>query len=114
MDPEPGVTNAIIPAGAALSAEVDLRNGRLHRIDMPEAWTAASITLLGRSSEGPFRALYLETAEYVVTTAAAGRSIVINPALAFGIRHLKVRSGVEGAPVNQLAERTLKLVTVSE
>lgn len=111
LDTEPHVTDATIPAGEALSQQVDLGEERLHRIDLPAGWDAASITLRAAYSDGPLRSVFLETAEFEITTAAPNRSIVISPAVAFGIRYVQIRSGTEALPVNQSAERLLKLVT---
>lgn len=111
-DPEHNIEHITIPAGQSLSEGIDLTSSRLHRIEMPTAWDPASITLLAAgNADGDFLPVYLDTAEYVITSAAAGRAIVVDQALAFGVRHLMIRSGTSGAPVNQTAARRLTLVT---
>jgi hypothetical protein len=112
MDLEPDVMDAVIAAGQSVSGAVDLQLDRLHRIDMPAGWDAASLTLLASHDGITFSSLFTETAEYVITAAGAGRSIWIDPGLAYGIRWLQLRSGTAAAPVNQTAERTFKLATV--
>jgi hypothetical protein len=112
MDMEPGVFDALIAAGEHESEPVSLGPAeRLHRIDMPAGWDAAPITLQAQSAEGVWRPIYTDAAEYVVSTAAPGRSIVLDQAVTFGISAVKVISGPSGAPVNQSADRLLKLVT---
>lgn len=110
LDTEPGVFDAVIAANQSVSAGVDLGTERLHRIEMPAAWDAASITLLTKSAAGVWGPVYLDTAEYVVTATGALRHIVLNPSVTYGLQHVQVRSGVTGAAVNQTEERTLKLV----
>ncbi len=114
MEFEPDAVNVTIPAGQSLSGPADLVLARLHRLDMPAAWTAASITLQVSEDGETFNDVFLDTAEYVVTTAAPNRSILIDQALAFGVRYWRVRSGTSAAPVNQAADRVLQLVTAPQ
>jgi hypothetical protein len=104
---------ATIASGQSLSAAIDLAADRLHRIALPAAWTAASLTFQVSSGAG-FNDLYTADGEYTLpaSAVAAGRSIVIDPAVFYGVRHLKVRSGTSAAPVAQAADRSMSLVTV--
>jgi hypothetical protein len=106
---------ATIANGAALSGAVDLGSSRLHRIVMPAGWTSAALTFQGSYDGTNFNDLYDGAAgEYSISSSIAGasRSIVVDPKIFYGVRHLKVRSGTSGTPANQGAERALTLVTV--
>lgn len=110
----PGSAAAVILSGASLSAAIDLAEQRLHRIAMPAAWTAAGLTFQVSADGVTFNDLYNEAGEYALTSSVVGasRSIVVDQAIFYGIRYLKVRSGTGAAAVNQGADRTLTLVTV--
>lgn len=112
MDTEPGVHDATIPANATDSDDIDLGIERLHRIEIPaDGWTAASLTLWTKSAAGVWGPVYAATGEYVITATGAGRHIVIDPAIGFGLQHVRLRSGTHAAAVQQQAQRILKLVT---
>jgi hypothetical protein len=110
----PGSAAAAILNGASLSGVIDLGEQRLHRVAMGAGWTPASMTFLASSDGTAFNDLYNESGEYALGSGvvAAGRSIVVDQALFYGIRYLKLRSGPAAAAVNQLADRTINLVTV--
>lgn len=100
----------IIASGASLGAVVDCAGRVFCGIDMPAAWTAASLTFFAASAQnGTFKQVYRpDGSEYVVTVAAS--TFVPIPPLDFaGVRYLKIQSGVNGATVNQSADRTLLL-----
>lgn len=106
-----GVT-ATIANGASLSGALDAGAGsRPVRIDMPAAWTAASLTFQGSNDGVTFRDLYDKTgAEYTVA-ASANQAIILPLADFIGIRRFKIRSGTAGAPVNQGGARSLFVAT---
>jgi hypothetical protein len=106
-----------------LSNEVDLRSHRLVGLHMPAAWTAAVLGFTGAVSgpgTGGFGGVTDENFETVVddanveiTLAAAGaRFFVFRPTLRdelTGLARVKLRSGTEGAPVAQGADRIIVL-----
>lgn len=112
-----------IANGAALSNICDLRNHRIVAIEMPAAWTAASITFQSiiRDDAGgqstalteTFLDVYDSAGAEVAITAAASHYIVLTDIqrqeLA-GLGRTKIRSGTTGTPVNQGAARTVRLV----
>ncbi len=104
----------VIATGQSLSAAIDLGLQRLHRIRMPAAWSAAAVSFQDSDDGVTYGDTFGETAEYAITSAqaAAGRTILVDQELFYGIRFLKVRSGVTAAPVAQAADRTLTLITV--
>lgn len=111
LDTEPGVLDATIQANASDSDDIDLGFERLHRIEMPAGWTAASLTLWTKSAAGVWGPVYTATGEYVITATGVGRHIVVDPAVAFGLQHVRLRSGTQLAAVQQAQQRILKLVT---
>lgn len=111
----PNSVAVVIAAGASLSQAIDLGMARAHRLEFPDdAWTDASVTFQASYDGVDFDDLFLDTAEYVVSTAAVGRAIILNQEAFYGVRRLKVRSGTAAAPVNQAAERILRLVKAPE
>lgn len=105
-----------ILAGTSLSAafDIELKGGcisdatlGLVAIAMPDAWTAASITLQGSVDGQNFFDIYdMLGAEFVVS-AAANRYIVLDPSIMYSVKHFKIRSGTSGTPVNQGSDRVL-------
>lgn len=104
---------ATIANGASLSGEVDLEGQAIQAIQMPAAWTAASLTFTASSaSGGTFDPVHDDGGTEVTITAAAARMIGLD-AIAReldGLRFIKVRSGTTATPVNQGAERILTLI----
>lgn len=102
--------NVVIKDQTSLSNPVDLRENRLVGFIMPAAWTAANLTFVGAVDEDDtYHPIYDAAGNELVVTAAASRVIVDIPELAV-CRFLKVRSGTSGTPVNQQADRTIKLL----
>lgn len=104
------VLSATISNGTALSAEIDLSGYSVVAIYMPSAWTAANLTFQAVDvSGGTYEDVYDAAGNELSVIAAASRVLTDIPELA-PIRFLKVRSGTSGTPVNQGADRTIKLV----
>jgi hypothetical protein len=106
----------VIANGESLSALLDLDGGerQLVAIQMPAAWTAASLTFAVSFDGTTFVPLHWDGAEYTVTAAggaAASLGVSLEPSAFAGWRFVRVRSGTSGTPVNQGAERTLKALT---
>lgn len=101
--------DATIASGASLSAAVPLYGYVFCGIYMPASWTAAAITLQASDDGSTWYDVYNDGTE-VSITAAAGQYIALDSSLFLGIRQLKVRSGTSATPVNQAAERTVKLM----
>lgn len=111
----PATASTIIAAGTALSPVIDLAAQRLHRITMPEAWTAAALSFQVSPDGQAFADLWDRNGEVVLSAAMAapGRTLVVDLAAFLGIRYLKLRSGLAAAPVPQADARVLALVTVA-
>ena len=112
---EAGIATTTIAAAAALGAAVDLDRQRLHRIMLPGDWTAAALSFQASADGQTYADLYDGSGEVVIAAgiAAAGRAIVVDPAIFYGIRFLKVRSGTAAAAVAQGGARSLTLATVA-
>jgi phosphoglycerol transferase MdoB-like AlkP superfamily enzyme len=105
---------ATILSGASLSAAVFLGSGALARIDMPAAWTAATLTFQLSPDGVTYRNLYDASGVEYEVQASAAYSIAMPVADFQGAQYLKVRSGTAGVPVNQGADRLLTLIAQKE
>jgi hypothetical protein len=94
-----------ILVNASLSAAVEVRGGLISVIEMPAAWTAASLTFQTSGDGTNFFNLYDEFGAEVTLTADAARRIRLEPTQWAGINSIKIRSGTAGAPAVQLVER---------
>lgn len=104
-----------IANAASLSDGIDLGNQRLHTIVLPAAWTAASISFQISVDGDSWADLYHSTGEVAlpIEAVAPGRAVVVDPAVFFAFRFIRIRSGNATAPVAQGAARTLTLLTVA-
>jgi hypothetical protein len=112
---EPGVQDAVIDGDASLSSVILVDGARvLCALQMPSAWTAASLTFAVSFDGTTFVPLYWDGAEYTILAAggaAASLGVSLEPSAFAGWPFVRVRSGTSGTPVNQGAERTLKALT---
>lgn len=114
------VVDATIASGAALSGSVQVQDvarpsalRALVGIQMPDGWTTASLTFDVSLDGSTFVPLYWDGSEYEIVAAggaAASSGVALEPSVFAGWAFVKVRSGTSGTPVNQGAERVLKLV----
>lgn len=105
-----GWLDATIAGGESLSQSIAIGKGCIPvAIKMPAAWTAASLTFLAASGSETPADLY-DGANEVQVTAAASRYIVLEGAVFFTVRTLRIRSGTSATPVNQAAARTLRVI----
>ena len=114
MELEAIMIEAAIYAGAdGLSDVVDLLGGVLVAIQMPATWVAADLTFQVSLDGVNFANLYDIDGNEIVVSAAASRVIGLTDVerwLSGG--KIKIRSGTSGTPVNQTAERKLKLAVL--
>ena len=100
-----------IASGASLTDAIDLGEDQyICGVVMPAAWTAANLTLQASHNGSDFADLYDQDGSEVEITVDIDMFVVLSPDSVWGFRHVKVRSGTTGTPVNQAAERTLVLV----
>jgi hypothetical protein len=82
-------------------------------IEMPAAWTAAALTFKASDDGVDFYDVYDDAGTELSVTVAASRFVLFtSPVKLLAARYLQVRSGTTGTPVNQGAERTIKLIVV--
>jgi hypothetical protein len=105
-----------IANGQSLSNAIDLGAKVLSGILIPAAWTAAGLSFQASDDLGvTWQNLYDATGSEVTITSAAvtaGRRISLDPSLFVGIDFLKVRSGIQSAPVPQGQSTILTLISV--
>lgn len=110
---------ATIANGASLSGEVNTNGRRIAAIIMPSGWTAASLNFEAlqdqTGSTSTFKPL-VDTGGAELSITTGGDRVIAIPEThalsAGGLGRIKLRSGTSGAPVNQGAERIIKVVVV--
>lgn len=107
------VLHVTILNGAALSEAFQVDRGRIVGIVMPTAWTAGSITFAALLGDGATYGKVMDDGgnEVTLTSPAASTVISITPpkqVQAGGM--MKVRSGTNGTPVNQGANRAIGVI----
>lgn len=100
-----------IPSGSALSNQIDLGGYHLVGIKMPADWTAAVITFHATvdGDATPYPA-YDEAGSEITVQASDDRHILLDLARYYGLRVFQIRSGTNGSPVNQGADRVITLL----
>ena len=97
-----------ILSGASLSPAISLPEGFiLTGVQMPSVWTAGDLTFQVSIDGETYNNAHDEVGTEITAVAAASRFIRI-PELG-AVRHVKIRSGTSGTPVNQAADRTINL-----
>lgn len=102
---------ATITSGQSVSNVVDLGSKTLLAIITPSDWTAANLTFQVSTDGITYSNMHDNAGVESTVTAAASRYIVVDPANWVGVKYIKVRSGTSGTPVNQAADRIIKLVS---
>ena len=105
-----------IANGESLSGALSLAPGtrQLAAIQMPAAWTEASLTFAVSADGTTFSPLYFNGSEYTVEAAGgavASGAIALEPRVFAAWPYVKVRSGTSGTAVNQAAARVLTVLT---
>lgn len=103
-----------ILSGASLSNPALVGDHVFIGLQMPAAWTAASLTFQTSYDDGvTWHDLYDDAGVEVTLAPAtpAGKYLAVSPDPFGGLLWLKVRSGTSGSPVNQASNRALILVT---
>jgi hypothetical protein len=104
------LTQATIANGASLGAAVNLGGAKLTAVTMPDAWTAASLTVQVAADCISYRNLYDEGGTEVTVIASASRHIVFDNATNWeGVRCIKLRSGSAASLVSQAGARIITL-----
>ena len=114
INSELGQAPATIANGQALSAAIDLKAHRAHRLNLPAGMPSVDITFQVSDDGQNWVNLYNSAGEFKIAAAQVGasRSILLDFQSFYGIRHLKVQTGTSAAPSNQAAERLITISTV--
>lgn len=105
-------SDARIAAGTSLSTVVDLNGAMIGGILVPAAWTAAAITFQASIDGSNFFDVFDSAgAETTIASAnvVASRFVLMDIRDFAGVRFLRLRSGTAAVPVNQAADRVLRL-----
>jgi hypothetical protein len=114
------IVSATIPNGGSLSPEVAVGGARIAGIIMPAAWTAAALNfeaLTDQTGATPtFKPVVDSGGTEVTITTGGDRYIALTDTspLCAGLGRVKLRSGTSAAPVNQAADRLIKLVLIDD
>lgn len=105
-----------IANGESLSGALSLTPGtrQLVALQMPAAWTAASLTFAVSADGTTYVPLYWDGAEYTILAAGGATTstgVSLEPAAFAGWAYVKVRSGTSGSAVNQGAARSITVLT---
>jgi hypothetical protein len=105
------IFTVVIPDGATgLSNVVALFGRGIVGIMMPADWTAADLTLQGSHDDVTYHNVYDASDNEVTIQAAEDRFIVVDPSTYAGLAYVKFRSGTAAVPVDQNADRTLRVM----
>ena len=112
MRPDTREEELTIAINTDVSTVIDTDNGRwrLVGVKMPAAWTAASITFDVSADGVSWHNLRHAGAEYTIVAAGgadADLAFTVLPAAVDAWPFIRIRSGVTGTYVDQLAEREL-------
>lgn len=99
-----------IPTGATgLSTAVFLQNGRLAKITMSSAWTAAALSFQVGMRQDTLKDFFKADGSEYSLVVAANHVVLVPPDDFAAVNWLILRSGLTGAAVNQAANRALIL-----
>ncbi len=113
IDVMPPVT-ATIEQGQSLSAAIDLGVGaQAARMTLPAAWTGNTVTFQVSTDGLTFYEMLDDVDQPVLANVGPDYSVALTPETWGGVRYLKVRSGMSGAPVAQAGNRSINFTVVS-
>lgn len=98
-----------IANGQSLSGAVTINSRTPTIIEMPSAWTAASLTFQGSGDNTNFFNIHKDDGTELTVTADAARRIHLTSINIEDHKYLKIRSGPSATPVAQGAERIIYL-----
>lgn len=102
---------ATILNGASQSEAIDLGGHVMVAIAMPAAWTTANLTFaVATDAASSYNPMFDSNGTEITIVAAANEYLQLSPAVFAGVRFVKIRSGTNGTPVTQGADRVLTVV----
>lgn len=109
-------TPVTIAINTSVSSAADLGDTVLCAVITPAAWTAAAITFEASNDGVAWFPMRTTAGEVTIATgqisATEARYLAVDPNNFRSVRFVRIRSGVSGTFVNQLAARVLTLVAV--
>jgi len=108
-----------ISNATSLSGAVSVGHMAIAGVIVPSAWTAAAITFQAVLADGTtYGNVFDETAEVSIASGSVAANNVVMLSQAAreklrGLNSVKLRSGTSGTPVNQGADRTIRLILES-
>lgn len=110
--------NTTIASGASLSSSTSLQSNsttycglRFFGFDVPATWTAASITVYNKHSDGTYKPVKDETgSEFTIPTVAGDQIRFSNPAQFSSLDDVKLLSGTTATPVSQEGDRVITFI----
>jgi|GEM_PF-650031 len=100
----------VIANGTSQSDAIATKGATVLGVQMPAAWDAASISFLVSADGVTYGPLKDSTGSEITISVSAGDAISLAPADFAVWTHVKIRSGTSGAPVNQTADRAIKVM----
>lgn len=107
------VQTVTIASGASLSTAAHIGGRTVVGIQMPASgWDSAGITFQASADGVTYVNMYTTAAEVsFITTVDADRWIMFQPTQLIAGPYIKIRSGTAATPVNQTADRVLKIAS---
>ena len=107
----PAALNTVtILSGASLSSSVSLGKSQPIALQLPAAWTAASVSFQVSADGTSWFNLFKDDGTEATATVGASQHIPLNLPDLPGILYLKVRSGTSALAVAQAADRVINVV----
>jgi len=104
-----------IAEGESLSDGIDCSAGQLVRITMPPEWTESKLTFQFSSDGVFYNEMYgLDGYAVTVDVVVPGSGVIIPVNMGRAIAFIKFRSGTEGNPIPQEAQRTFSVALFTE
>jgi len=108
------VVDAVIAINTDTSGTIDARYRQILGLQMPAAWTAAGLYFEGSHDGTTFVNIFHGAAEYELNAAAgaaASSGISLDPEVFAPWPYVRIVSGAVALKVDQLAARTIKVLT---
>ena len=108
--------SVVISVGESISTVLAKAHHSYLSIYLPADWTTAAITFLGCATiDGTYKQIVSSTdvSEVNIPAVAASKVVVLDTEFLealIAIPFLKIRSGTQAAPVNQVAEVEIKII----
>ena|SRR4030067_3630375 len=97
--------------GVSLSGAINVETHVICAFVTDSGWNTAALSFQASSDGTNYFNLYSDGSELTFAAIAASTWVTIDPARFLGIRHLKVRSGTAGSPVNQTGDSVVTVIT---